>query len=319
MKNLSVIICMILMLGNVIAQPNFTSSDMPNIGDNDTVLFINYSGNISSLDAATGNGYNWDMSGIAFLSSIYNIDTYRVKTDPISTPFVDATIEEFITGASGQVVNLYDYSNDTLFIHREGTAFAPPMPSIKFPILFNQTSDITSSIYYGTTIVGERRTTAHYDGFGTLQMPTNKTYSNVFRIKQIVKDTNYVINTTTTYISYIWYKQGGQVPLLRITNAGGVNFIAHGSKSNNISTGINENNSELTTQVYPNPTQGQINLNSNKRIISITVYNLLGKQVLTKEVNAQEAKINIDHLPKGMYVVNLIFDEGSLSKKVILE
>ena len=42
MKNLCIAISMTIMLSNVIAQPNFTSNDMPNIGDSDTVLFINY-------------------------------------------------------------------------------------------------------------------------------------------------------------------------------------------------------------------------------------------------------------------------------------
>ncbi|MBL4670332.1 MAG: T9SS type A sorting domain-containing protein [Flavobacteriales bacterium] len=62
-----------------------------------------------------------------------------------------------------------------------------------------------------------------------------------------------------------------------------------------------------------------MNLNRDKEIVSIAVYNLLGKQVLNKTISTNETQVNLEHLPKGMYVINVVFNEGSLSKKIILE
>ncbi|MBL4592745.1 MAG: T9SS type A sorting domain-containing protein [Flavobacteriales bacterium] len=85
------------------------------------------------------------------------------------------------------------------------------------------------------------------------------------------------------------------------------------------STGIDKKNTLNQINISPNPTTGQINLESNDKIESVEIYNLLGKQVFSKTVNTNETQINLEHLPKGMYVVIVIFDESNLSKKLILE
>jgi len=297
---------------------------MPNIGDMDTVLYKNFSGTVNDLNTQTGNGYLWDFSGEFFLSTIYNVETFRVKTDPISTPYVDATIEHYVNGTSGIGVSLYDYDNDTLLIHRlgaggTGTPFVPPMASILFPIAFNQTSDITTLIYASGNLTGERRTTVHYDGFGTLQLPNNKNYSNVFRVKKIEEDTNFVTQNITTYVSYIWYKQGGQVPLLRITNSGGTNYYMHASQSANVSTSINEIDDNFVLNVYPNPSKGEVTISSDETINSVELYNIIGEKVIEKKVMNKTTKINMGDFNKGVYVVRILFNQGSKVRKIILD
>ena len=71
--------------------------------------------------------------------------------------------------------------------------------------------------------------------------------------------------------------------------------------------------------IYPNPTHGQFNLNSDKEIASVTISNLLGKQVMNKTINGNSTILNIEELPKGIYVVNIQFSEGNLTKKIIVE
>ncbi len=319
-KSLLTFVSLALLLGSAFAQPNFTSSDMPNIGDGDTLLFKTYTGSISNLDTETGNDYVWDFSDLVFFHNIYNVDSFRVKTNPISIPYEDATIEHYSQGASGIGVSLYDYSNDTLFIHRlgaggAGTAFVPPLASIKFPIQFNQMSDITSSIYIAGNLAGERQTTTLYDGFGTLHLLGN-TYNEVFRIKKVERDTNFVLNMTTTYINYIWYKKGGQVPLLRITNSVGTNYYAHASLSSEGTIGIKDVNSLSNIQVYPNPTTDVIRLDDHQiGIVKIELVDINGRQL--KVFGSNERKLNISDLQCGMYFLIIETEQAVESIKIL--
>lgn len=315
MKNLLFIGTFVLS-ANLIAQPAFTSADMPNIGDNDTVLYINYHAISNNLDTETGNGYAWDFSSLPFTPSFFEVDSFRVKTHPVSAPHTNATIEEYREGSSGQYVSLFSFSNDTLYQYRtgtvsSGTSFNPPLASIKFPINFNQTSDITAPIYSGTNIVGERRTTTLYDGFGTLKMPGSKNYNNVFRIKKVETDTNFVTNYVTTYTNYIWYKQGGSIPLLRLLYTGASNlYFVYGSKAANISTSIENMNSKNNVQIYPNPTNDILNISSNGKITSLKIFSLSGKLLMTESNNNQAS---VAKLQNGFYFIEIKTSKGQIS------
>ncbi|MFA6980347.1 MAG: T9SS type A sorting domain-containing protein [Ignavibacteriaceae bacterium] len=322
------------------AQPKFTSADMPNVGDQDTLAYLVYYGITNNLETETGNGYTWDFSSLPF--SVYpnfiQIDSFRIKQHSVSAPYTNATIEEYVFSSGTEDVNLFSYGNDTLYIHRLGSASSGwalgPIASIAFPITFSNSSIINSNIYTGAILVGERKTTTLYDGFGTLQMPNGKSYSNVFRIKKIERDTSYVVNTVTTSTSYIWYKQGGQVPLLRLTYSGVLNlYFVYGSKSNNTTTGVNERQNDRTvlgtfelSQNYPNPFNPSTTISwqmAASSYVTLKVYDVLGKEVATLANNEFEAgrhSINFDasNLSSGMYFYELRAGNFTQMKKMLL-
>ena len=84
-------------------------------------------------------------------------------------------------------------------------------------------------------------------------------------------------------------------------------------------TAITENEMLNQISLYPNPAIGQLNIDAHKEIASVTISNLLGKQMLNKTINANSAVLNIEDLPKGIYIVNMQFKEGNLTKKIIVE
>jgi len=321
MKKTILISFNLLMAIGILAQPNFTSGDMPNIGNMDTILNYPFSGDINDIDAETGSGYSWDFSNEFFFSSIYNVETYRVKTDPISTPYVDATIEHYMSGTSGTNVSLYDYSNDTLFIHRigaggSGTPFVPPLASVNFPIAFNQTSDITWPLYASGNLTGERRTTVLYDGFGTLTLPNNRTFNNVFRIKKVEVDSSYITNSTITYLSYVWYKQGGGVPLYKITSVNGTSLTKFLNNSADATvTGLTEVNNDFSTEVYPNPTNGQVTIKTDNKLVSIQLLDINGKQVNKIDLNSKT--LDLSELKSGVYFLQLTTDKTVKTVKIL--
>ncbi|WP_196891930.1 fibronectin type III domain-containing protein [Aureivirga marina] len=57
--------------------------------------------------------------------------------------------------------------------------------------------------------------------------------------------------------------------------------------------------------LYPNPTEGVLNISSKNVVNSISVTNLLGQTIIEKEVNKYNDQIDITSLPTGNYIVKV--------------
>lgn len=68
---------------------------------------------------------------------------------------------------------------------------------------------------------------------------------------------------------------------------------------------------------YPNPVSNYLNIESKKVINSVTVYNILGKEVLKSEPNAVSPKVDMSILPTGPYLVRIKSDNGTKTIKII--
>jgi hypothetical protein len=229
------------------AAPKFTRADMPGIGDQDTLRFLHAHSLTDNPDTETGDGYTWDFTALPFAAypDQILIDSFRVKTAKVSKAFPNATLEEFIADGPAGDVNLFSYAGETLYIHRlgsavAGTVFAVPLASVRFPIAFGDSSVIEAEIFHkGRVATGKRRTSFAYDGFGALMLPGGRNYADVFRVKQVERDTSYALQSVVTNTGYFWYKQGGQVPLLRIFGSGTANrYVVFGSASTDTSAAI---------------------------------------------------------------------------------
>lgn len=72
--------------------------------------------------------------------------------------------------------------------------------------------------------------------------------------------------------------------------------------------GVSDENMLAGFSFYPNPTTDMINLNSDKNIESLSIYNLLGQQVFISKVGATSTGINVSHLRTGTYVMKVSID-----------
>jgi len=81
-------------------------------------------------------------------------------------------------------------------------------------------------------------------------------------------------------------------------------------------TSFAENNFKL----YPNPSKGEaINISSNNNSdFEVSIFNMLGKEVLTKNVKAS-TKLNISNLQSGVYLVKMTQGSQSSTKKLIVQ
>ena len=130
--------------------------------------------------------------------------------------------------------------------------------------------------------------------------------------------------STQTYAAYQWYFNGspisgGNSSTYTPTQPG--SYYVEVVSSNGCSaqsspesvTGINE--LSLSLDIYPNPTSGVINFDSDKPIDFATVYNTIG-QVQT--VNFSNNKLDLSKLPNGIYIVSISIENHVITKRIIL-
>jgi hypothetical protein len=76
----------------------------------------------------------------------------------------------------------------------------------------------------------------------------------------------------------------------------------------------NELSNVSSLRVYPNPTNDKLYIDSPVEAEQVQVTNLLGEVLLTVENSKQ---LSVAQLPAGVYMLNLIGDYGTLTKRFV--
>jgi PKD repeat protein len=148
----------------------------------------------------------------------------------------------------------------------------------------------------------------------------------------------FVNNSTGSPTSYAWTFTGGtpasstlQTPpaityntpgqynvKLIVTNANGSNTL---TKTNYIhvgGVGINELNQNAVI-VFPNPVKDNMTILANSNIKEIQVYNAAGQLVINRTVNAKSITLKTTGLNSGAYNLKATLDNGTITKKVVIQ
>lgn len=76
--------------------------------------------------------------------------------------------------------------------------------------------------------------------------------------------------------------------------------------------------SKKNLKLYPNPVNDILNLSFDNQITTVSIYNIVGQEVITKAVNSNETSINVAGLTTGTYLVKLTTTEGiTIDRKMI--
>ena len=133
-------------------------------------------------------------------------------------------------------------------------------------------------------------------------------------------DENYM-----SYSSNTWMFSNGQTTaMLNTLNAqtwqGGRIELKNSTVSTNCTgiIGTEINNHQLENlQIYPNPTLGKLNINSDDKINSLNITNIIGKQILFTE-NFTANSIDLSPFENGVYFIHITNDKGTHIEKIIL-
>ena len=86
-------------------------------------------------------------------------------------------------------------------------------------------------------------------------------------------------------------------------------------------TGVNENKNDRNNTLFPNPTNGILNIDLeilNDGKATIQILNSLGEVLNTEQVYLQNPILNIEHLPSGIYFLKITGNNNTnITKKII--
>jgi hypothetical protein len=75
----------------------------------------------------------------------------------------------------------------------------------------------------------------------------------------------------------------------------------------------------VTINLYPNPVNDVLNINSTYALNNISISDINGRVVRNTSLNGTEAQINIADLASGVYLLKVVTSEGTVTKKVVKE
>ena len=307
------------------AQPAFTTQQYPAAGAKDTFLTSTFPGFYATgIEQHTGNNYTWDFtSGFTYLPS-GSVYLYDVPNPAQYLVFpTGADLRE--TSPTLSVDNLYNMTNDTLYMRRNGTStttgtiLLPKLRWLSFPMSMNDSFYVSQVEYLDSaqTMAGFKRSHYYiYDGYGTVNLPWGS-YPNTYRVRMVTRDSSYLAaNYVITYSEYFWYRANGGMPVIRLTSTCGADSISHlytvyANKSVS-PTAVNNIAADKGISIYPNPASNTLFINNdNKARLSLTITDITGRKVLTQAVNNDKNTVPVSSLKEGTYFLSLTDSKGA--------
>jgi len=146
-------------------------------------------------------------------------------------------------------------------------------------------------------------------------------------------DGNNVV-ATSGFSSYQWYDNNdtlisGDTNSIFTPAGAGAYYVsvsdANGCTANSYIIEYNISSLEdysLITKIFPNPTNGNITINSEYAIKSISVYNSIGNQLLSvnnNENSTTETKLDLSTFAKGVYSIKINLNNQIINQRIILQ
>jgi hypothetical protein len=68
---------------------------------------------------------------------------------------------------------------------------------------------------------------------------------------------------------------------------------------------------------YPNPVKDVLNISYTSEISSVRVINMIGQEVLSKNINATSSQVDMSQLSAGTYIINVTVGDAIKTLKVV--
>ena len=113
-----------------------------------------------------------------------------------------------------------------------------------------------------------------------------------------------------------FFEDGGELDCFSVLNQP---LYYYNSASNCGVVGVSEPLSLNSFEIYPNPSKGTFTIESSAKISLIEVLNMLGEKIFSVSSNHKQETINLSPHPDGIYFLKLKTEQGSISKKIIIQ
>lgn len=96
---------------------------------------------------------------------------------------------------------------------------------------------------------------------------------------------------------------------------------AQTAKNSGVADQVKTENTLDKVQIYPNPvTSGKIYINAETNSVkAIELYDMLGKRILTTEMNGYQKELNVSNLKAGVYILKLSEKNNSITRKIVIK
>lgn len=120
---------------------------------------------------------------------------------------------------------------------------------------------------------------------------------------------------TTNSIDVVWSRSGSATATSPNANRGLLNAAFTSS------LGINELSLKDFVLLYPNPTAGELHIKTKKNISKVAIYSQAGALVKTMTVqdHSNELILNVNDLPKALYLIELQNNTEKYWKKIMVD
>ena len=300
------------------AQPTISTNEFYSTGDIIQMVNCNPSG---AAAGASGTNITWDFSGLIATGSISTTTVVQNTSSSFSTSNLLITLpnglkqyvlenntDSYLNGVVDTVSGLVTNYTDCDISKRPITYLTDYIDSYQVAI--------TTPLTYGTGYI-----TTTGDAYGTLILPTG-TYNNVLRIRKIQSENDSTSSTSgvnTTTISYLWFDDIHNPPLLRIDSViGASNTLMYLTST----TGIKDLNSiQSNYQCYLH--NSELLLTGDfiyGKIYTVQVYNIIGEKIYSNEFTSNGSSQRLDmnrQLNPGIYIVSIIQKDDPSSNGIV--
>jgi hypothetical protein len=83
-------------------------------------------------------------------------------------------------------------------------------------------------------------------------------------------------------------------------------------------TVINQPGISTSLKIYPNPTRNHVNIETERIMIDLKVFDIYGKLVMSSRPGQQKTQLNLEGLTNGKYIIQVILDNDSTLRDIIL-
>ena len=348
MKKTTLLIISILALQALFSQPTLTSSLNFTIGD--TYRYDLYTDVINIDPGAGGANLVWDFGTIS--GGTYLEGDGAICVDPSTTAFADssavANANICIRSEDNPDFGPYQYyecnntSQNLIALGFLGagnnifSGYTNPQTALEFPFTFGDSFDDTweSMMFYinlGYYFMRDSSiVSVEADGYGTVTTPAGE-FQDVLRIKRTTIDyswsnyggTGWTSNGSFTDIQYEWYAPNIKVPVMIIQEMDWLpgSYTVRYLVEYNFSTGI-EDRVDVHLEIFPNPATDRVTIKSDEMFNSLRIYSLNGRQLdvaSSQTSQPHQQTIDIRKYPKGVYLIEVGFEDGSTVRERIIK